>query len=110
MESMENLKENLCCEIVNYSRKSNLTMTDVENIHMLSSTLKNLLKIEKLEDDIWNKSDTEDEKHREMYSHGHYGKEDNARKNEARDKLMRLMNGADDEYEREIIRRCVETL
>lgn len=48
--TIDNLKRLLCREIDEYSNKPKLTMPDLETVHMLTDTYKNLDKIEMLEE------------------------------------------------------------
>ena len=50
MEYMHELKEKLCDELEEIARKGELGAGDLEIIHMLTDTIKNLYKIEMLED------------------------------------------------------------
>ncbi len=49
MEYVEKLKKMLCKELDEYAMKNKLTMADVEIVHKLTDTVKNLDKIEMLE-------------------------------------------------------------
>ena len=50
MEYIEKIKKMLCKELDEYAMKSKLSMADVDVIHKLTDTVKNLDKIEMLED------------------------------------------------------------
>ena len=50
MEYIEKIKKMLCRELDAYATKSELSMADVEAIHTLTDSVKNLDKIEMLED------------------------------------------------------------
>ena len=50
MEYIEKIKKMLCRELEKFSMKAELNVTDLEKIHKLSDTIKNLDKIEMLED------------------------------------------------------------
>lgn len=50
MEYIEKIKKMLCRELEKFSMKTDLNVTDLEKIHKLSDTIKNLDKIEMLED------------------------------------------------------------
>jgi hypothetical protein len=118
MENMDRLKETLCSELENYSHKENLSMADIDAVHKFSDTLKNLLKIEKLkggERDSWGSYSREGDRHDGGYSNmhyvrGHYSRDEDegGRRRDTRSKLIQLMNSADDDREREMLRRCVE--
>lgn len=51
MEYIEKLKKMLCKELDEYAMKTKLTMADVEVVHKLTDTVKNLDKIAMLEED-----------------------------------------------------------
>ena len=51
MEYMNKIKKMLCKELEEYGEQKSLTASDVEMIHKLSDTIKNLDKIEMLEDE-----------------------------------------------------------
>lgn len=51
MEYMHKIKKMLCKELEEYGEQKSLTASDVEMIHKLSDTIKNLDKIEMLEDE-----------------------------------------------------------
>ena len=51
MEYIDKIKKMLCKELDEYAMKSKLSMADIDVIHKLTDTVKNLDKIEMLEDD-----------------------------------------------------------
>ena len=51
MEYIEKIKKMLCKELDEYAMKSKLSMADIDVIHKLTDTVKNLDKIEMLEED-----------------------------------------------------------
>jgi dynactin complex subunit len=51
MEYIEKIKKMLCRELEKFSMKTDLNVTDLEKIHKLSDTIKNLDKIKMLEED-----------------------------------------------------------
>jgi hypothetical protein len=51
MEYIEKIKKMLCKELDEYAMKSKLSMADIDVIHKLTDTVKNLDKIEMLEDE-----------------------------------------------------------
>jgi hypothetical protein len=77
MEYIEKLKKMLCKELDEYAMKNKLTMADVEIVHKLTDTVKNLDKIEMLEG--------EDEGYSEMRGRGgRYSYDDDMMYSEAR--------------------------
>ena len=53
MKYIEKIKEMLCTELEVYSKKNAITPTDLERIHKLTDTIKNLDKIVMLEEDSY---------------------------------------------------------
>lgn len=51
MEYMQDLKEKLCEELKDIARKGDLSAGDLETVHKLTDTIKNIDKIEVLEED-----------------------------------------------------------
>nr|DAP36307.1 MAG TPA: hypothetical protein [Caudoviricetes sp.] len=51
MEYLYDLKEKLCKELEEYAQKSNMNAGDLEMVHKLTDTIKNVDKIEMLEED-----------------------------------------------------------
>jgi hypothetical protein len=51
MKSMKKIKEMLCEELEVFSKKPNISTADLDKIHKLTDTIKNLDKIEMLEED-----------------------------------------------------------
>lgn len=51
MEYIEKIKKMLCKELEEYASKGKLTMSDLEAVHKLTDTVKNLDKISMLEDE-----------------------------------------------------------
>lgn len=51
MEYIEKIKKMLCKELDEYAMKSKLTMTDLQPVHLMTDIIKNLDKIEMLEDE-----------------------------------------------------------
>lgn len=84
------LKETLCDELERISARGELSRSDLEIVHKLTDTIKNLLKIEALESDGY-KHHREDSKHSMM------------------ERIDRLMRDATAE-ERDILSRCLARL
>ena len=135
MEYMHELKEKLCDELEEIARKGELGAGDLEIIHKLTDTIKNLDKIGMLEDGYSQAGDWEIEgraynrgssyanrgKH---YVRGHYsrdgysmegrGNRGGYSRHDAKEAMMEqmemLMEQAGSEREREAIRRCISQL
>ena len=132
---MHELKEKLCKELEEIARKGELGAGDLEIVHKLTDTIKNLDKIEMLEDGGYSQAgDWEGRgsyargssyanrgKH---YVRGHYSRDGRMdgysrdgrmySRGDAKEHMMEqmemLMDQAGSEREREAIRRCMEQL
>ena len=129
MEYMYELKERLCRELEEVARKPEMGAGDLELIHKLTDTIKNIDKIDALEDDGYSSDGDWEMEGRGRYnrgssyarrkrdSMGRYSREwrdgrysrDDA-KERMIDQMEQLMNGTQNEREREIIRRAMEQL
>ena len=136
MEYMHELKEKLCDELEEIARKGELGAGDLEIIHKLTDTIKNLDKIEMLEDGGYSQEGYSREggnsyargssyanrgKH---YVRGHYSREGYSNegnssrggysRHDAKEAMMEqmeaLMDQAESEKERQAIRRCMSQL
>lgn len=128
MEYMYELKEKLCKELDEIARKPEMGAGDLEIIHKLTDTIKNLDKIEMLEEDGYSRDgdwesrgsyDRGSSYRRKRDSMGRYSREGrNGRggysRDSAKDEMMRhldeMMDSASSEKEREIIRRTMSQL
>ncbi len=124
MKDFMEIKERLCEELEEYEGKRELNRNDLETLHKLTDTYKNLLKIETLEDDGYSRSEgysrmgeweadmrgrygRGDSYRARHYVRGHYSREDG--KERMMEKLDRLMDDAS-EGDKAILRRCMEQL
>ena len=135
MEYMYELKDKLCKELDEIARKSEMGAGDLEIIHKLTDTIKNIDKIDMLEDDGYSQAGYRDRgssynrgssyanrgKH---YVRGHYsrdgysmegrGNRGGYSRHDAKEAMMEqmemLMEQAGSEREREAIRRCMSQL
>lgn len=131
MEYMHELKEKLCDELDEIARKGDLGAGDLEIIHKLTDTIKNLDKIEMLEDGGYSQAGDWEADMRGTYgrgssyrgrkrdSMGRYSREGNYSRRmysrgDAKEAMMEqmeaLMDQAGSEREREAIRRCMGQL
>lgn len=133
MDYMHELKEKLCDELEEIANKGELGAGDLEIIHKLTDTIKNLDKIGMLEDGYSQAGDWEIEgraynrgssyARRKRDSMGRYSRDGRATRyrddrmysrDEAKDDMMEqmeaLMAQAGSEKEREAIRRCMNQL
>lgn len=133
MEYMYELKEKLCRELEEVARKPEMGAGDLELIHKLTDTIKNIDKIDALEDDGYSRDGDWEMEGRGRYnrgssyarrkrdSMGRYSREwrdgrmdgrysrDDAKEHMI-DQMEQLMNGTQNEREREIIKRAMEQL
>lgn len=136
MEYRYELKEKLCKELDEIARKPEMGAGDLEIIHKLTDTIKNLDKIEMLEDGGYSQAGDWDDgrgsygrgssyanrgKH---YVRGHYSREGYSNegnssrggysRHDAKEAMMEqmeaLMDQAESEKERQAIRRCMSQL
>lgn len=131
MEYMHELKEKLCDELEEIARKGELGAGDLEIIHKLTDTIKNLDKIEMLEDGGYSQAGDWEADMRGTYgrgssyrgrkrdSMGRYSREGRGgrggySRHDAKEAMMEqmemLMDQAGSEREREAIRRCMGQL
>ena len=133
MDYMHELKEKLCDELEEIANKGELGAGDLEIIHKLTDTIKNLDKIGMLEDGYSQAGDWEIEgraynrgssyARRKRDSMGRYSRDGRSMRyrddrmysrDEAKDDMMEqmeaLMAQAGSEKEREAIRRCMNQL
>lgn len=135
MEYMHELKEKLCDELEEIARKGEFSAGDLEAVHKLTDTIKNLDKIEMLEDGYSQAGDWEIEgraynrgssyARRKRDSMGRYSRDGRMMrggyrdgrmysradaKEDMMDQMEALMEQAGSEKEREAIRRCMNQL
>ena len=131
MEYMHELKEKLCDELEEIARKPEMGAGDLEIIHKLTDTIKNLDKIEMLEDGGYSQAGDWEADMRGTYgrgssyrgrkrdSMGRYSREGRGgrggySRHDAKEAMMEqmemLMDQAGSEREREAIRRCMGQL
>ena len=127
MDYMYDLKEQLCDELKEYASKKDLSAGDLEMVHKLTDTIKNLDKIDALEDDGYSRSGDWEARGsyergnsyrgRKRDSMGRYSRDGGYRmysREGSKDRMMEemeaLMDKAGSEREREAIRRCMMQL
>lgn len=125
MEYMYELKEKLCRELEEVARKPEMGAGDLELIHKLTDTIKNIDKIDALEDDGYSRDGDWEMEGRGRYnrgssyarrrdSRGRYTSDRRYSRDDAKSHMMeqmeQMMNGTQNEREREIIRRAMEQL
>ena len=135
MEYMHELKDKLCKELDEIARKPEMGAGDLEIIHKLTDTIKNIDKIDMLEDDGYSQAGHRDggssynrgssyANRGKHYVRGHYsrdgysmegrGNRGGYSRHDAKEAMMEqmemLMDQAGSEREREAIRRCISQL
>ena len=121
MDYMHELKEKLCDELEEIANKGELGAGDLEIIHKLTDTIKNLDKIGMLEQGEYSRDysrdyDRESSYRRRRDSRGRYSREyreeDYSRDGKGRmvEKLEELMQEAGSEKERSAIRRLMSQM
>ena len=111
MEYIEKIKKMLCKELDEYAMKTKLSMADIDVIHKLTDTVKNLDKIEMLEDD-GGYSETRGGMSGRSYMHGSsydddmmYSERRGRGRNARRDSMGRYSSDMDDYSEERMDRR-----
>lgn len=125
MEYMYELKEKLCRELEEVARKPEMGAGDLELIHKLTDTIKNIDKIDALEDGGYSRDGDWEMEGRGRYnrgssyarrrdSRGRYTSDRRYSRDDAKthmiEQMEQMMNGTQNEREREIIRRAMEQL
>lgn len=125
MKAMYDLRDMLCKELDELARKGELGAGDLEIAHKLTSTIKNIDKIEMMEDDAYSEryprgGDWEADmrgtygkgnsyaRRGTHYVRGHYSR-DGARDDMKR-QLQEMLDNADDESIRKAIQRCMDAV
>ena len=120
-KAMYDLRNMLCDELDELARKGELGAGDLEIAHKLTATIKNIDKIEMMEDDgysrggDWRSSmrgaydrDMSNARRGTHYVRGHYSRDggiDNMKR-----QLQEMLDNADDESIRRAIQRCMDTI
>lgn len=124
MKALYDLKDKLCAELDEIAAKPNMSTGDLETVHKLTDTIKNIDKIMKLEDESgysraggWETRGTYgypyDERgssymrRGEHYVRGHYSRDD-ARQHMITE-LQEMLRTADGQY-REVIQRALDEI
>ena len=94
MDYMHRIKKMLCEELEEYGKKKNLSVADVEMIHKLTDTVKNIDKISMLEDDSGYSEDTDFMGSGRVYGTSYA----RGRRYAKRDSMGRYSSDMDDDY------------
>lgn len=103
MKAMYELRDMLCKELDELARKGELGAGDLDIAHKLTDTIKNIDKIQMLEDDGYSMR-----RRGTHYVRGHYSR-DGARDDMHR-RLQEMYDSADDENVRKAIQRCMDAV
>lgn len=117
MKVLYELKDMLCDELEEIGKKGEMSAGDLETVHKLTDTIKNIDKITLLEDSGYSRDNDLDlntygrgnsyARRGQHYDRGHYSRDD------GRERMMRRIEDMMDEADgsdREVIRRCYEAL
>lgn len=115
MYAMDDLKEMLCRELDEIAEKQELSAGDLDAVQKLTDAIKNLYKIEMLDEDGYSRDGEWRADMRGTYGKGnsykrHYVKAHYSRDNDRIvERLERIMHDAP-EKDKETIRRCIDQL
>lgn len=120
-KAMYDLRNMLCDELDELARKGELGAGDLEIAHKLTATIKNIDKIEMMEDGGYSRDgdwqagmrgaydrDMSNARRGTHYVRGHYSRDggiDNMKR-----QLQEMLDNADDESIRRAIQRCMDTI
>lgn len=112
-KAMYDLRNMLCDELDELARKGELGAGDLEIAHKLTDTIKNIDKIEMLEDDGYSsRRDEYDMRGRSRrsthYVRGHYSRD--GAMDKMKHQLQEMLDDADDDSIRRAIQRCMDTI
>lgn len=112
-KAMYDLRNMLCDELDELARKGELGAGDLDIVHKLTGTIKNIDKIETLEEDGYSsRRDEYDMRGRGRrgmhYVHGHYSRD--GAMDKMKRQLQEMLDNADDESIRRAIQRCMDTI
>lgn len=121
MYALDKIREQLCDELDEIARKGELGSGDLELVHKLTDTIKNIDKICMLEDSGYSGAGEWEADMRGVYGRGssyanrgkhyvrgHYSRTD--ARERMREQLNGMMRDTDDEPTREALRRCIAQL
>lgn len=113
MKSMYDLRDMLCKELEEITRKGELGAGDLEIAHKLTATIKNIDKIEAMEEDGYSsRRDEYDMRGRGRrgthYVRGHYSRD--GAMDKMKHQLQEMLDDADDDSIRRAIQRCMDTI
>lgn len=112
-KAMYDLRNMLCDELDELARKGELGAGDLDIVHKLTDTIKNIDKIETLEEDGYSsRRDEYDMRGRSRrsthYVRGHYSRD--GAMDKMKRQLQEMLDDADDDSIRRAIQRCMDTI
>ena len=120
-KAMYDLRNMLCDELDELARKGELGAGDLEIAHKLTATIKNIDKIEMMEDGGYSRDgdwqsgmrgaydrDMSNARRGTHYVRGHYSRDGGI--NNMKRQLQEMLDNADDESIRRAIQRCMDTI
>lgn len=115
--AMRDIREKLCRELDEIAKKPELGTGDLEILHKLTDTIKNIDKIDMLEDGDYSRAGEWEADMRGSYGRGnsyarrgtHYVRGHYSR-GSMRDHIEGMMRDAEDDRTREALRRCLDDL
>lgn len=121
MGHYDNLKEMLCKELKKFDRKQSVNDSDLETLQLLTDIIKNIDKIEILEEDggysqagDWEMegrgSYSRENSYRRRDSRGRYSRDRYSRSGDISEQLERMMRNAKDPREQEAIQKAMDML
>lgn len=118
MKSMYDLRDMLCKELEEITRKGELGAGDLDIAHKLTDTIKNIDKIETLEEGGYSSRYHDDDMHnlygrgasyaRRHYVRGHYSRD--GAMDKMKRQLQEMLDDADDDSIRRAIQRCMDAI
>lgn len=118
MTALYDIREMLCKELDEIARKGELSAGDLEAVHKLTDTMKNIDKIEMLEDDGYSRDGDWMADIRGTYGRGnsyrHRDRMGRYSRTDAREHMKKqledMMRNADDDRTRDALRRCMDAM
>ncbi len=130
MKGIDALRDMLCDELEQFSKKGELYSGDLDTLHVVTDTIKNLYKIEMYESGGYSRSDGGYSRNEGNYSRGdnghsrddgRYSYRGNSGRHYVRghysrdgggmlERLEEMMNDAGNDQEREEIKRCIDRM
>ena len=117
MKALYDLKDKLCAELDEIAAKPNMSTGDLETVHKLTDTIKNIDKIEAMDERGYSRRYLDDDLRgygrgssyaRKHYVRGHYSRTD-ATEN-LRSQINDMMRETDDDRIKDALRRAIDMM